>query len=211
MATHSQVDSGFIERFICHFIENVVAQRSRGSRGVKIAVHVSCLIVFFPQSPNPTQQSHTTSNLSLLELTHPRLVTNPLTNSSPTSGLALAVGREPVFISDVSSAFTKQFRSFHRLLTISQVGPTLMFSKSFVVLTPLTNWLLCLLGRMFLFVVRTSPEDTTFLEAVSRLWCLRFVVGAWPRRRCSLPSSSASLRCEFYPDLFVVCTLSHHK
>ena len=41
-------------------------------------------------------------------------------------------------------AVTKQFRSFHRLLTVSQVGPTLMFSKSFAVLTPpLTNWLLC--------------------------------------------------------------------
>ena len=26
MATHSQVDGGFIERFIYHFIENVVAQ-----------------------------------------------------------------------------------------------------------------------------------------------------------------------------------------
>ena len=67
MATHSQVDGGFIERFICHFIENVVAQRSPGSRGVKIEVHVSSLIVFFPQSLNPTQQSHTTSNLSLLD------------------------------------------------------------------------------------------------------------------------------------------------
>ena len=49
MATHSQVDGGFIERFIYHFIENVVAQRSRRSRGVKIAVHLSNSIVFFPQ------------------------------------------------------------------------------------------------------------------------------------------------------------------
>ena len=145
MATHSQVPSGITERFICYFIENVVVERSRGSRGVKIAVHVSCLIVFFPQSLNLTQQSHTTSNLSLLELTHSRLVTNSLINSSPTSGLALAVGREDGFhIRYVSSAVTTQFRSFHRLLTISQVGPTLMFSRSFAVLTPLTNWLLCL-------------------------------------------------------------------
>ena len=46
------------------------------------------------------------------------------------------------FISDVSSAVIKQFRSFHRFLTVSQVGPTLMFSKSFAVLTLSTIWLL---------------------------------------------------------------------
>ena len=44
------------------------------------------------------------------------------------------------FISDVSFAVTKQFRSFHRLLTVSQVGPKVMFSKSFAVLS--TIWLL---------------------------------------------------------------------
>ena len=77
------------------------------------------------------------------------------------------------FIPDVSSAVIKEFRSFHRMLTVSQVGPTPMFSKSFAVLTLST---IC-----------------------------------WPRRKCSLPSSSAGLCCEFYPDFFVVCTLSHHK
>ena len=34
------------------------------------------------------------------------------------------------FISDVSSVVAKQFRSVHRLLTVSQVGPAPMFSRS---------------------------------------------------------------------------------
>ena len=58
MATHSQVDGGFVERFIYNFIENVVAQRSRGSRGVKVAVHLSSSIDFFPQVHHPTEQCH---------------------------------------------------------------------------------------------------------------------------------------------------------
>ena len=60
----------------------------------------------------------------------PWLATNPLINSSPTSGLALAVGREASFISDLSSAVAKPFRFFHRMLTVSQVGPTPMFRCS---------------------------------------------------------------------------------
>ena len=80
MATHSQVDGGLIERFICHFIENVV--------GVGLS--------FVPLIASGCLQS-------------PRLVTNPLINSSPTSGLALAVGRQASFISDLSSAVAKQF------------------------------------------------------------------------------------------------------
>ena len=78
MATHSQVDGSFIERVIYHFIENVVARRSRGSRDVKIAIHVSSLIVFFPQSPNQTEQSHTTSNLSLLDAYTPQVGDEPI-------------------------------------------------------------------------------------------------------------------------------------
>ena len=58
MATHSQVDGSFVERFIHNFIENVLAQRSRGSRGVKVAVHLSSAIVFFPHSHHPTEQCH---------------------------------------------------------------------------------------------------------------------------------------------------------
>ena len=69
VACHSQVDGGLIERFFCHFIENVVAQRSRGSRDVKIAVHLSSSIVFFPQSDNQAEQCHITSNLH-----HPTLL-----------------------------------------------------------------------------------------------------------------------------------------
>ena len=66
MATHSQVDGGLIERFIYHFIEHVVARRSRESRDVKSAAHLCISIDFFSQSGYPTEQCHTTSNLSTL-------------------------------------------------------------------------------------------------------------------------------------------------
>ena len=72
MATHSQVDGGFIERFICHFVENVVARRSQRSRDVKITGHLSSSIVFFSQSHHPTEQCHATSNLT----TRPSCITD---------------------------------------------------------------------------------------------------------------------------------------
>ena len=132
---------------------------------------------------------------------------------------ALAVGREASIISDLSSAVAKQFRSFHRMLTVSQVGLTPMFVLQVLCRTfPLQDWAsVSMLARLFLFVVIKAPEDTTFLEiALLRLWCSHLVVGTWPRRRC-LPSSSSARRCiaglccEFYPDLSVVCALSHDK
>ena len=86
-------------------------------------------------------------------LQFPRLVTNPWINSSSTSGLALAIGREASFIPDVSFAVAEQFRSFQPVMTISQVGLTPMFSMSRVVLTLSTIGLLCLLlSECFLFV-----------------------------------------------------------
>ena len=41
-----------------NIIENVVAQRARGSRGVKVAAHSSSSIVFFPHSHHPTEQCY---------------------------------------------------------------------------------------------------------------------------------------------------------
>ena len=112
-------------------------------------------------------------------LTFPKLATNPLINSSPTSGLALAVGREASFISALSTAVEKKFRSFHRMLTDSQVGP---ISKSCAVLTLSTIGLLCPIWPECCLV--KSPEDTTFLEiAILRLWCSRLVVGTWPKTK----------------------------
>ena len=41
-----------------NIMENVVAQRSRGSRGVKVAAHSSSSIVLFPHSHHPTEQCY---------------------------------------------------------------------------------------------------------------------------------------------------------
>ena len=84
---------------------------------MKIAIHLSNSIVFFPQSDHPSAPDPLEllmchwfgigvglSFVLLLHLTFPRLATNPLINSSPTNGLALAVGREASFNSDLSSA-----------------------------------------------------------------------------------------------------------
>ena len=54
---------------------------------------------------------------------------------------ALAVGCEPSFLSDLWSAVAKQFRSYHRMLTVSQVGPTPMFVLLVLCRTfPLHDW-----------------------------------------------------------------------
>ena len=150
-------------------------------------------------------------------LTVPRLVTNPLINSSPTIGLALAVGRQD------GVSYLMCHPQLQDSFVRSDVDSFADWSDADVLQVlcgtdPLHEWeYVSVSARMFLFAVIKSPEDTIFLKiALLRLWCLHLVVGTWPRRRC-LPSSSSARRCiaglccEFYPDLVVVCTLSHHK